>query len=116
MRDSAEPFTKYMKFKRIHLFTCIQLFIFAALYVIKAIKSVAIAFPLVIALGIPIRLYLLPKIFTQDELILIDGDDDEIKEHLNQRGFEVEANDLGLEEEDDKIEEDKTGKKDDEGV
>ena len=108
MRDS-EPFTKYMKFKRIHLFTCIQLFIFAALYVVKAIKSVAIAFPLVIALGIPIRLYLLPKIFTQDELILIDGDDDEIQEHLN--GFEAEADGLGLEEEDDKI-----GKKDDGSV
>jgi len=48
------------------------------LYEIKSFKPIAIAFPLVIAACIPIRLYLLPKWFTEDELILLDSGDDEI--------------------------------------
>ena len=42
-------------------------------------QVIAIAFPIFIALCIPIRLYALPKIFTQDELILIDSDPNTVK-------------------------------------
>ena len=80
--ESSNGFAKRMRPKKIHLYTSIQLFLFVLLYAVKAIKSIAIAFPIVIALCIPIRLYLLPKIFTRDELLLIDGDDREIKECL----------------------------------
>ena len=38
-------------------------------------KSIAIAFPLVIAACIPIRLFLLPRLFSKDELEALDGDD-----------------------------------------
>ena len=80
--ETGDPFAKKMRPKRIHLFTAIQLFLFALLYVVKAVKAIAIAFPIVIALCIPIRLFLLPKIFTPDELTLIDGDDDAIQQLL----------------------------------
>lgn len=72
----------HMKPKRMHLFTAIQIGLFALLYTVKAIKTIAIAFPIIIALCIPVRLYLLPKIFTEKELVMIDGDDDTIMKWL----------------------------------
>ena len=72
-----EPYTLHMRPRRMHLLTAIQLGLFALLYTVKAIKSIAIAFPLIIAMCIPIRLYVLPKIFTEKELVVIDSDDDE---------------------------------------
>ena len=77
-RYPKEAFTQFMEPRRIHLFTFFQLFLFILLYAVKAIKKIAIAFPLIIACCIPIRLYLLPKIFTKEELTLIDGDDEAI--------------------------------------
>lgn len=44
------------------------------------------AFPLVIACCIPIRLFLLPKIFTQGELVMIDTDDETVKAWLTTHG------------------------------
>ena len=70
----VQPYTQYMKPKRMHLFTLIQLLLFAALYAVKSIKAIAIAFPILIAACIPVRLYILPLIFTDDELVLIDSD------------------------------------------
>ena len=81
-RYPVTPFTKYMKPKRIHLFTGIQLLLFALLYVVKSIKTIAIAFPLMIAACIPIRMFLLPKIFSEEELILLDTDEGTVKEWL----------------------------------
>ncbi|KAL7524731.1 hypothetical protein ACHAXR_001809 [Thalassiosira sp. AJA248-18] len=75
----VQPYTQYMKPKRMHLFTAIQLFSFALLYTVKSIKTIAIAFPILIALCIPLRLYALPKIFTEDELVLIDSDPKTVK-------------------------------------
>ena len=75
----VQPYTQYMAPKRMHLFTAIQLFFFASLYVVKSIKVIAIAFPILIALCIPVRIYLLPKIFNEDELILIDSDPNTVK-------------------------------------
>ena len=69
----VQPYTQYMKPWRMHLFTLIQLFFFALLYAVKSIKAIAIAFPICIMACIPVRLYLLPKIFTRDELILLVG-------------------------------------------
>merc|ERR1712238_523946 len=75
---------------RIHFFTLIQLFLFIALYFVKAFKAIAIAFPIIIALCIPIRLYLLPKLFTHDELVLLDGDDNAIRECLEKETFDFD--------------------------
>lgn len=58
---------------RIHLYTVLQLIFFAMLYSVKTIKAIAIAFPFFILLCIPARLYLLPCIFYEYELIVLDG-------------------------------------------
>lgn len=86
----VQPYTQFMAPKRMHLFTAIQMFFFAALYVVKSIKVIAIAFPILIALCIPVRVYLLPKIFTRDELILIDSDPDQVKMWIANREAEEE--------------------------
>jgi len=79
----STPYTKYVKpFKRVHMFTLIQLFFFVLLYVVKNWKKISIAFPLFILLCIPVRIYLLPKIFNDDELILLDGSPEEIEEWI----------------------------------
>eukprot|EP00559_Dactyliosolen_fragilissimus_P003061 CAMPEP_0184864530 /NCGR_PEP_ID=MMETSP0580-20130426/15285_1 /TAXON_ID=1118495 /ORGANISM="Dactyliosolen fragilissimus" /LENGTH=628 /DNA_ID=CAMNT_0027363365 /DNA_START=8 /DNA_END=1894 /DNA_ORIENTATION=- len=82
MEPSKYPksaFTRFVAPRKMHLYTGIQLFMFILLYVIKSIKVIAIAFPVVIALCIPLRIYVLPKIFTSSELLLLDGEDEEIE-------------------------------------
>ena len=82
-RIAETPYTKYVKpLKRVHIFTAIQLFFFALLYVVKSMKTIAIAFPIMILLCIPVRMYLLPKIFSEDELTLLDGSPEEIEEWI----------------------------------
>ena len=90
--DTGDAFAKRMGAKRINYFTLIQLLLFVLLYVVKAVKTIAIAFPIVIALCIPIRLYLLPKFFTPDELILLDGEDEAIKRLLQGGRLDFEDN------------------------
>merc|ERR1712129_461952 len=77
-----EPFTETMSPTRIHLYTFIQLALFVLLYVVKAIKTIAIAFPIIIAACLPFRLYVLPCIFTAKELVMIDGEDEAIKKWI----------------------------------
>ena len=50
-----EPYTQFMKPKRMHIFTMIQVFLFFLLYFIKSFKPIAILFPIIIALCIPVR-------------------------------------------------------------
>jgi hypothetical protein len=84
---STEPFVENVKTWRIHVYTGIQLFLFSLLYAIKSFKPISIAFPIIIAICIPIRLYLLPLWFTEDELILLDsGDDALVDEWLDAHG------------------------------
>jgi len=73
------PYTKYVDRRKMHMYTMIQVVLFTILYAVKSIKSIAIAFPLIIGAFIPIRLYALPKIFTKDELILLDNEDEDIQ-------------------------------------
>lgn len=74
------PYTKYVKpLKRVHFFTLLELFFFALLYAVKSFKTIAIAFPVMILLCIPVRIFLLPKIFSEDELTLLDGSPEEIE-------------------------------------
>jgi hypothetical protein len=86
-QSNTEPFIENVKTWRIHMYTGIQLFLLVMLFVIENIKAIAIIFPIVIAICIPVRIYVLPKLFTQDELILLDsGDDEELDEWLDNHG------------------------------
>jgi hypothetical protein len=44
---------------------------------------IAIAFPIVIKACIPVRMYMLPRYFTEEELIMIDTDDSIVDEYLS---------------------------------
>ncbi len=53
--------------KKMHLYTGIQLFILVVLCVVKLTKA-ALAFPFLLILCVPIRIYLLPLLFDDKEL------------------------------------------------
>ena len=78
----SQHYTKHVSRGKMHIYTLIQIGLFVLLYAVKSIKPIAIAFPLIIAICIPVRLFILPMIFTEDELILLDAEDDEIEEWL----------------------------------
>ncbi len=80
-----EPYTKYMSPKRMHIYTLCQLALFVLLYAVKSIKSIAIAFPIIIAACIPVRLYILPRIFSEDELIVLDSEDEVIESWIRDK-------------------------------
>jgi len=88
----SEPFATNMKSSRVHLFTMIQGGVFILLYAVKSIKSISIVFPIVIAACIPIRVFILPKIFSEEELVLLDSDDETVQKWLDTRAKENEVN------------------------
>jgi hypothetical protein len=75
-------YVEEMKKMRVHYYTIIQLISFAVLYMVKSIDVIASAFPIIIFSNIPICLFLLPRIFSKDELVMLDGDDTEIEAYL----------------------------------
>jgi hypothetical protein len=71
---------KYMKKARIHKYTIMQIFFFALIFVVMNFKKIAIVFPLMTLLCIPARLFLFPRFFEGWELLLLDGEGEEIEE------------------------------------
>ena len=74
------PFNKYMNKRRVHLYTVLEIFFFGLVFLVQNFKKIAIAFPLMTLLCIPARLFLFPRIFEGWELLLLDGDDEDIEE------------------------------------
>ena len=81
-RYPREPHVEHVSTRSLHRFTMLQLCLFMLLYIVKAIKTIAIGFPVVIALCIPFRVYALPKLFTEEELIMLDSDESTIQAWL----------------------------------
>ncbi|CAJ1924380.1 unnamed protein product [Cylindrotheca closterium] len=75
-------YTKNVPVERIHKYTLVQFFFFAVVCVVREIKAISIAFPVMVLLCIPARLYLHPRLFSKDELILLDGSPEEIEDWL----------------------------------
>lgn len=84
-RYAKTPFNKYMKLRRVHLYTVLQCFFFAGVFMVQNTKSIAIAFPFMTLACIPGRLYLLPKIFEGWELLLLDGEEEEIERFIEEK-------------------------------
>uniref|UniRef100_UPI003AAF1BA1 anion exchange protein 2b isoform X3 n=1 Tax=Centroberyx gerrardi TaxID=166262 RepID=UPI003AAF1BA1 len=63
---------------RMHLFTCIQVVCLAALWAVMSTQA-SLAFPFVLILTVPVKMTLLPRIFTVREMICLDADDAEPK-------------------------------------
>jgi hypothetical protein len=89
------PYSEFLPRNKMNLMTYIQLGCFVLLYGVKSVKQIAIAFPIVIALCIPVRTHLLPKFFTTDELTLLDGEAEDIQAVLakmdTERGMDTPA-------------------------
>ena len=79
-----------MEKNRIHLYTFVQIIFFGLLYMVKTIKTIAIAFPFFILLCIPVRLYLLPKWFYDFELIVLDGSPEEVGAFVRKWAIEAD--------------------------
>ncbi|RVE58648.1 hypothetical protein OJAV_G00196320 [Oryzias javanicus] len=63
---------------RMHLFTCIQLVCLASLWAVKSTQA-SLAFPFILILTIPVKMFLLPRIFSTREMACLDSEDAEPK-------------------------------------
>lgn len=61
---------------RMHLFTCIQLVCLAVLWAVMSTQA-SLAFPFVLILTVPVKMFLLRRIFTAREMACLDADDAE---------------------------------------
>jgi len=87
---SLYPPTSYVRqvpSKKIHLFTVIQLLGLASLFIVKR-SPAALCFPLIILMMVPVRIYLLPKIFTERELAYLDSEE-EVQDEEDKDGVEI---------------------------
>ena len=73
---------KHMENKRIHTYTVLQIFFFSLIFVVQNIKAISILFPFMTLLCIPARIFFLPKFLEGWELLLLDGEDENIEEWL----------------------------------
>lgn len=72
-------YVKTVSANKIHIFTFLQVLMLGILYALKSIKAVAVIFPFFIAALVPIR-WTFAKIFTPEELLALDGQEDEEEE------------------------------------
>ncbi|XP_010226846.1 PREDICTED: band 3 anion transport protein [Tinamus guttatus] len=68
-----EPYVKMVKTWRMHLFTFTQIVTLAVLWVVKSTPA-SLALPFVLILTVPLRRFLLPRIFQDIELQCLDAD------------------------------------------
>ncbi|XP_076026576.1 anion exchange protein 2b isoform X1 [Genypterus blacodes] len=61
---------------RMHLFTCLQVVCLALLWAVMSTQA-SLAFPFVLILTVPVKMFLLPRIFTVREMLYLDADDAE---------------------------------------
>ncbi|CAK6981775.1 anion exchange protein 2a [Scomber scombrus] len=78
---------------RMHLFTLVELTCLSLLWVVMA-TSAALAFPFMLLLTIPVRMLLLPRLFTRRELHSLDADDAE--PHLEEKEGQDEYSQLQM--------------------
>ncbi|XP_026220136.1 anion exchange protein 2-like [Anabas testudineus] len=71
-----QNYVRKVRTLRMHLYTLVQLTCLSLLWVVMA-TAAALAFPFVLLLTIPVRMLLLPRLFTWRELQSLDADDAE---------------------------------------
>ncbi|XP_068091353.1 anion exchange protein 2 isoform X2 [Hyperolius riggenbachi] len=67
-------YVKKVRTLRMHLFTGLQLICLAVLWVVMS-TAASLAFPFVLILTVPLRMFVLQKIFTKREMKCLDGDE-----------------------------------------
>ncbi|XP_038153833.1 anion exchange protein 2b isoform X2 [Cyprinodon tularosa] len=63
---------------RMHLFTCIQMVCLVVLWSVMSTQA-SLAFPFVLILTVPVKMFVLPRVFNEREMACLDGDDAEPK-------------------------------------
>uniref|UniRef100_A0A3Q2PQZ1 Anion exchange protein n=1 Tax=Fundulus heteroclitus TaxID=8078 RepID=A0A3Q2PQZ1_FUNHE len=63
---------------RMHLFTCIQVVCLVVLWLVMSTQA-SLAFPFVLILTVPVKMFVLRRIFNEREMTCLDGDDAEPK-------------------------------------
>ncbi|KAL7577993.1 hypothetical protein ACA910_007609 [Epithemia clementina (nom. ined.)] len=78
-------FTRYMDKSRVHLYTVWQIVFFGMVFFVQNMSVISIIFPFMTLLCIPARLYFLPRFLEGWEMLLLDGDDLDIKEWVDKK-------------------------------
>ncbi|XP_031440138.1 anion exchange protein 2b [Clupea harengus] len=69
-------YVRKVKTLRMHLFTALQVVCLAALWAVMS-TAASLAFPFVLILTVPVKMFLMPRIFTAREMQCLDADDAE---------------------------------------
>ncbi|KAL4216954.1 Anion exchange protein 3 [Mactra antiquata] len=72
----GKSYVRRVRTIKMHAFTVLQLVLVALLWIVKS-TVVAIAFPLFVFLMVPLRLKILPRFFTHDELEVLDKEEED---------------------------------------
>lgn len=72
----GKSYVRRVRTVKMHLFTVIQVVLVAILWTVKSTIA-AIAFPLFVFLMVPLRLKLMPRIFTHEELEVLDKEEED---------------------------------------
>jgi hypothetical protein len=92
------PYNRYMKKSKVHLYTVFQIGFFGLVFLVQNFPAISIVFPMMTLLCIPGRMYLLPRFFEGWELLLLDGDDEDIHEWLSRKESASRAVTFGMDE------------------
>lgn len=77
------PVSRQVRTLRMHLFTVVQLVCLALLWVVMA-SAAALAFPFMLLLTIPVRMLILPRLFTRRELLSVSATHQSIIDQCSQ--------------------------------
>ncbi|XP_069367475.1 anion exchange protein 2a isoform X2 [Paralichthys olivaceus] len=88
-----QSYVRKVRTLRMHMFTLVQLTCLSLLWVVMA-TAAALAFPFVLLLTIPVRMLLLPHLFTRRELQSLDADD--VESHLEEKEGQDEYSQLQM--------------------
>uniref|UniRef100_A0A3B3TLL9 Bicarbonate transporter-like transmembrane domain-containing protein n=5 Tax=Poecilia TaxID=8080 RepID=A0A3B3TLL9_9TELE len=88
-----QNYVRKVRTLRMHLFTLVQLTCLSLLWVVMA-TAAALAFPFMLLLTIPLRMLLLPRLFSPRELLSLDADDAE--PHLEEKEGQDEYSHLQM--------------------
>uniref|UniRef100_A0A671SP60 Solute carrier family 4 member 1b (Diego blood group) n=1 Tax=Sinocyclocheilus anshuiensis TaxID=1608454 RepID=A0A671SP60_9TELE len=69
-----EPYATKVSTSRMHVFTAIQIVCLAILWMVKS-SPVSLALPFVLIITIPLRMFMTGRLFTEQEIKYLDGDD-----------------------------------------
>ncbi|XP_035025551.1 anion exchange protein 2a isoform X1 [Hippoglossus stenolepis] len=88
-----QSYVRKVRTLRMHMFTIVQLTCLSLLWVVMA-TAAALAFPFVLLLTIPVRMLLLPHLFSRRELQSLDADD--MESHLEEKEGQDEYSQLQM--------------------